>query len=222
MHRREVDRATMPPGKGFRSRVAADLSSATRTRSAAGLRIATIRWAADLVADPRTVYLDTETTGLGSDAEVVDLALIGADGRVVLETLVRPSRPIPSDATAIHGISDADVAASPYWPEVFDLLGSLLDGRPVVVYNAAFDRRIIAQCCDRHRLVLPTGDWHCAMRAYADYYRAEESGARGSGWRKLTVAAARFGAAAGTHRAAADAVACRAVVVGIASTACEE
>jgi DNA polymerase-3 subunit epsilon len=37
------------------------------------------------------VYLDTETTGLGSDAQVIDIALIDTDGTELINTLVRPT-----------------------------------------------------------------------------------------------------------------------------------
>lgn len=175
-----------------------------------------IEWAYRLAVDPRTLYLDTETTGLDAGAEVVDVAVVGADGRVLLETLVRPSGGIPAGASAIHNIFDHHVAAAPTWPEVHRRLHALLLGRTVVVYNAPFDRRMVEQCCHRHRLDAPPATWECAMRRYAEFHG--EPGPRG-GFRshKLERAVARFGAAPGGHRAAADALACRAVVHGMAA-----
>ncbi len=175
-----------------------------------------VAWASAIAADPTVVYLDTETTGLGPDAEVIDVAVIAADGAVHLDTLVRPAARIPADASAIHGIVDADVALAPTWPEVHDRLSALLADRIVVVYNASFDKRLIAQCCDRHRLSLPVAAWECAMRRFAAFHG--ESAARG-GFRlhRLDRAVAVFGGAPPGHRAAADACACRAVVLGMAS-----
>ena len=179
-------------------------------------RARAIVWAIRLADDPRTVYLDTETTGLGGRAEVVDVAVAGGDGRILFETLVRPLAPIPPDATAIHGIADADVADAPGWPAVHDELCRLLTGRLVVVYNAAFDRRIVTQCGERHGLALPELDWHCAMRRFAEFH-GDWDAARGVfRWQKLEQAVAVFGVAPGGHRAAADALACRAVVLGMA------
>jgi len=174
-----------------------------------------VAWAATLASDPEVVYLDTETTGLGGGAEVVDIAVVGHDGRVLFETLVRPVTPIPPDASAIHGIRDADVAGAPGWPEIHDRLCRLLTGRPIVVYNAAFDRRIVAQCCARHGLPFPDLVWECAMQAYARFH-GEGDGGRYR-LHKLERAVRAFDAAPGGHRAAADALACRAVVVGMAS-----
>ncbi len=44
------------------------------------------------------MILDTETTGL-YDAEIVELSIIDTAGNVLLDTLVRPTRPIPAEAT---------------------------------------------------------------------------------------------------------------------------
>jgi len=49
------------------------------------------------------VILDTETSGLDSRAEIVEIAVVDTDGRVLVNTLVKPSRPIPPDVSAIHG-----------------------------------------------------------------------------------------------------------------------
>ena len=70
------------------------------------------------VAPPAAyVVFDCETTGTNSaEDEIVSLALIRLDPDGVetnrFTTLVRPSRPIPAEATAVHGIADEDVAGA--------------------------------------------------------------------------------------------------------------
>lgn len=191
------------------------VTPAPRHGSVAG-RTWAIAWAAEQVAERDVLYLDTETTGLDGRAEIVDIAVADGGGRIVFETLVRPTAPIPRDASAIHGIEDAHVADAPTWPEVHDLLMALLANRTLVVYNAAFDRRILTQSCARHGLEGPRSIWTCAMAAYAAY-REITTGRGGFRRHKLEHAAASFGARTGGHRAAGDALACRAVVVGMAS-----
>lgn len=177
-----------------------------------------IAWARAAVTDPSVVYLDTETTGLDRSAEVIEIALVDALGRVIFETLVRPVSPIPPVASTIHGIFDADLARAPTWPEIHDLVCDALLDRKIVVYNAAFDRRLIAQSSARHGLVSPDCTWSCAMQTYASFLGVEAG--RGSFRRhKLEDAARAFGGPAGGHRAAGDARACRAVVVGMANSA---
>jgi DNA polymerase-3 subunit epsilon len=179
-----------------------------------------VAWAAELAERPDAVYLDTETTGLGTDDEVVDIALVGAGGEVLLDTLVRPTRPISTAARAIHGLTDVDVAAAPTWDRVYPRLREIVGGRVVVVYNADFDRRLIGQCCTRWGLAEVTADWQCAMRAYADFF-GEPGRGGGFRWHPLDRAVRTFGAMPGGHRALADALACRAVVLGMAAMAGE-
>ncbi|MGH3050876.1 MAG: 3'-5' exonuclease [Gaiellaceae bacterium] len=87
---------------------------------------------------------DCETTGTspGRD-EIVSLALVrlDADGVEVgrCSSLVRPSCPIPREATAVHGISYRDVAGAPTLAEVAPELLRLLDGAVFVAHNASFD-----------------------------------------------------------------------------------
>ncbi|MCB0794899.1 MAG: 3'-5' exonuclease [Flavobacteriales bacterium] len=76
---------------------------------------------------PLAVF-DLETTGvrIGQDRIVqIGLIRIHPDGsRDEFESLVRPGIPIPPEATAVHGITDADVANA---PALEDLAEGLLD-----------------------------------------------------------------------------------------------
>ena len=75
------------------------------------------------------IFLDTETTGLDPRAEIVEIALIDHDGAVLLESLVKPTRPIPQDATRIHRITDGMVADAPTAGEVSAGVQALPGGR---------------------------------------------------------------------------------------------
>ena len=178
----------------------------------------TISWARRTSADPNVLYLDTETTGLDSGAEIVDIAVIDSSGQVLLETLVRPDRPIPPDATRIHGITNAMVAGAARWPEIAPQVGRLLSrASSVVIYNAEFDARIMDQCNARCRLPRYRASWHCAMKQYACFAGRRHDRYGGYRWHKLTDAAATFGYRDTIqHRALADARLCRAVVYGMA------
>ena len=181
-------------------------------------RAKSIAWAAGVVGDSRVVYLDTETTGFGPRAEIVDIAVVSAAGEVVLESLVQPSRRIPADATAIHGITNADVKDAPAWCDLYHDLLRVLAGRRIIVYNVIFDRQMVNQACERYTLAAPAADWECAMRKYAGFHGNWDPGKRWYRFQKLEHAVLTFGAKPGGHRAAADAFACRAVVLGMAAT----
>lgn len=146
--------------------------------------------------DANALILDTETTGLDDDAEVVELAVIDCAGTVLLDTLVRPSGPVPAEAAAIHGITDAMLADVPTWPEIHDRFCRLIAGRQVIAYNADFDVRLIEQTARRYRESIPdlvpldqVATFSCAMLAYADFY-GEWSAEKGRyRWQKLANAA---------------------------------
>jgi hypothetical protein len=96
-------------------------------------------WARQVLADPDTVILDTETTGLEDDARIVDLAVITVAGTVLVDTLVNPGEPIPWEATDIHGITDQQVENAPAFGDVLERLTTALDGRRCLIYNELYD-----------------------------------------------------------------------------------
>jgi DNA polymerase-3 subunit epsilon len=92
----------------------------------------------------RVAVLDTETTGMSpaAGAELVEVAIVDLEGDRIAgswDSLVRPSRAIPPDATAVHGITDRMVADAPAPAAVAARLRGAVGERPVVFHNAPFD-----------------------------------------------------------------------------------
>lgn len=181
-------------------------------------RAKSIAWACEAAVDERTVYLDTETTGFGPKAEIVDIAVVAADGSVLLDTLIKPERRIPAEVIAVHGITNDDVRQAPRWNEVYSDVRDALHDRRVVVYNVNFDRQMVMQSCEYYALDAPGSDWDCAMKRYAGFHGTWDGRKKWFSFVKLEKAVLTFGAKPGGHRAAADALACRAVVLGMAGT----
>ncbi len=115
------------------------------------------------------VVLDTETTGLGKGAEVLEIAIVDKHGAVILDTLVRPKGPIQSGAQAIHGISRKMAADSPPWPEIAKRLENIAAENVIIAYNAEFDVRMIAQTFEKWGLAPCKIEAICAMNAYSDF-----------------------------------------------------
>ncbi|MGI8643802.1 MAG: 3'-5' exonuclease [Thermomicrobiales bacterium] len=189
-----------------------------RTDPAGSPRDAAIHWARDVTSDRATLYLDTETTGIGKGAEIIEISIINGDGAVLLDTLVRPVGAIDPGAQRVHGIGIEHLHDAPAWPPVHDTLCQLIRGQRVVVYNAAFDKGLVDQCGRRHGLTTPVSDWHCAMLKYAALKQQPGRYPGQYRWHKLEHAAASFGTSPGGHRALSDARACRVVVLGMAHT----
>lgn len=201
------------PGAGLTERTAPPPDR----RDPIAARRAAAAWAARIAADPEVMYLDTETTGGAAHDEVIELALVDNAGSTRFETLIRPRRPIPREVIAVHGITDAHVADAPTLPEVAELLHGWLHGRTLVVYNAPFDRRMVMQSCAGYGCPAPNAVWECAMRRYADFAGEWNAAKGGYRWHRLERAVRAFGEPPGGHRAAADALACRHVVHGMAA-----
>lgn len=180
-----------------------------------------IAWAREVAADPDAVFVDTETTGLGPEAELCDIAIVGIDGRVLLDSLVLPLAPIPAEATAVHGITVAicERAKAPMWKELWPRVAVLLyAGRRVVVYNAEYDFGIIQQVTRAAKLPAFAPGWQCAMQAYGDFDGTPAFRRPGMKWHRLGNACDAMGIALdGAHRALADAEACRRLVLAMAA-----
>lgn len=139
--------------------------------------------------DQSFVILDTETTGLDPGYhEVIALALVDRTGRVLLDTYIKPQRPIIEKevedtdedwrrdyprrtAFGVNGITNAMVEHAPSFAEAWALAAPLLEGQRVIVYNADFDGRMLRGMCARHKLPKPDVDaWECLMLQFAAYY----------------------------------------------------
>jgi len=181
------------------------------------------------------LFLDTETTGLGEGSEICEIAIVDLAGQPLINTLVKTSRPIPEEATAIHGITNQMISNAPTFGELFPRLDDLLKGRCVLVYNASFDEEMIANTARHSGFALDVpnwwfrheigpgqykSNWHCAMKLYATYY-GEWNNYRGSyRWQALSRAAAQceIQLHQEIHRAHADAELTRRLVLHMASS----
>jgi exodeoxyribonuclease X len=101
---------------------------------------------------PKTIIrvVDLETTGLDLDDEVVeigavDLDICTGDIRDVASQIIRPGKSIPPQASAIHHLTDADVANAPSWsaawPQVFTADQNVI---ALAAHNASFDSKWIS------------------------------------------------------------------------------
>lgn len=160
----------------------------------------------------RTIYLDTETTGLRAGAdELLELAIVDDDGAILFESLVKPvSRGDWPGAQAIHGIAPEDVVSAPPLAELLPQLRAIFEAaEALVIYNAEFDLaflpeplRALAQSkavCAMETFGLFVGEWDERLQSYRWCKLAHAASIAGHVW---------IGCA---HRARADALAARSV-----------
>lgn len=91
------------------------------------------------------VIIDTETTGLRKDDEIIEISIINMRGETLFDSLIKPTRPIPAEAMAINHITDEMVAQAPAWPEVYQLVMQIIAGRRWLAWNSRFDARLMTQ-----------------------------------------------------------------------------
>lgn len=124
------------------------------------------------------VFLDLETTGINvSSDRIVEISLlkISVSGKEQwMTTRVNPEMPIPPKVTAIHGISDSDVADAPTFREIAKNVAAFMEGCDLAGYNAVkFDIPVLAEEFLRVNI-----DFNFRKRKYVDpqviFYKKEQ------------------------------------------------
>lgn len=144
------------------------------------------------------VILDTETSGLGDDAEIIEISLINGNGKVLLDTLVKPTKEVPQEAIDIHGITNELLSTEKSWPEVQLDFENAIQGKALVIYNADYDMRIINQTYQAHQSTFPKDIENsitidCAMLTYAEFSGIWDDRRENWKWHKLIDAAEKSG-----------------------------
>lgn len=114
------------------------------------------------------IVLDTETTGLGPDRQPVQVAVVDRLGRLVFESLLRPSHPCEPAARRIHGLADEILRSAPAPAAVLATLAPLITGKTVYAYGADFDRNTLLWAYRRARLPFPSSTWWCVRDRYTE------------------------------------------------------
>lgn len=106
----------------------------------------------------RAIYYDTETTGVRSQVDrIIEIAAYDPVLDRTFEMLINPGIPIPSEASAIHHITDEMVTSAPSFKEVGAEFVAFCEGDVALIAhnNDGFDRHFLAKECERHELTLP-------------------------------------------------------------------
>ena len=93
----------------------------------------------------REIVFDTETTGLSPAAgdRMVEIGCIEMVGRVEtgrhFHCYFNPERSMPSEAEAVHGLSDIFLSDKPRFSDKVEELLEFIGDSPLVAHNASFD-----------------------------------------------------------------------------------
>lgn len=167
------------------------------------------------------VAFDTETTGLYPSSEaLVEIAAVRFNlregAKEYFQTLVNPERPIPWQATRVHGITDQMVADQPVIKKVMPLFLSFLGNAIPIAHNAPFDIGFVSMHAVRLGMELPD-------LPILDTCMFSRRVATSEPSHKLESLVKSFGVAESTfHRALADAKSCMEVFRILVSRSCGE
>lgn len=93
--------------------------------------------------EKRVRIIDTETTGIEPTDQLVEIASVDWTEAGLcnpLQTLVRPTIPIPATASAVHHIRDRDVEGA---PDTTHAISLFVDAPIYAAHNARFDRMFL-------------------------------------------------------------------------------
>lgn len=109
------------------------------------------------------IILDTETTGLGKNDEIIEISIIDLEGKVLLDTFVKPRVPISKAAFNIHGISEEKVKLADTWDIIWPKVKNIVSNKRIIAYNSQFDIRMINQSCKSNGIDIPKLRHICMM-----------------------------------------------------------
>lgn len=106
--------------------------------------------------DPDGIVVDTETTGLEDDDEIVQISVLDMNGNILFNQYLQPIfKEMNPDAVAVNGISPEMLIDCPTWPEVWPEIEAALAGKNMVAHSAGFDERMIVNSNKRYGLPSP-------------------------------------------------------------------
>lgn len=176
----------------------------------------------DVIKSGDYLILDTETTGLDATSEICQIAIIDSSGKVLLDTLVKPVRPIPAEATAIHGITNKDIEFALEFPA--EAIANIIHECNVIVYNSDYDISMLYRSEDARAFKYPyewarIAKWYCAMQAFAEIYGDWNPKYKSYRWQKLSTACEYYEIEQQeSHSALADCLSTLAVCKAMAET----
>ena len=139
--------------------------------------------------------------------------VIVRNGQVV-DKIYRTIRPLPNFYsffnTQVHGMTMADTADSPAFPEVWGEIAPLLVNLPLVAHNSPFDEGCLKAVFRHYGMDYPDYEFHCTCRASRRTFGKELPN------HQLQTVAARCGFDLTMHHhALADAEACARIALEI-------
>jgi len=146
-------------------------------------------WATQRLADPNTVIIDIESTGIlrqDPNVEIVQICAINTAGRPILTMMLKPDRPMSAEVQGIHGITNEMVQDKPFFLQVAKIIAKYLEGKHVIAYNADFDIALLVHMFQKYKEAVPKfAGASCAMDQYSAWVGEWSAKKNDVKWQKL-------------------------------------
>jgi DNA polymerase-3 subunit epsilon len=157
--------------------------------------------------------IDFETANYNPSSVCSIGVVIVRDGKIA-DKIYRLIRPEPEWYshwnTRVHGLTSADTAQSPVFPQVWEEIAPQIAGLPLVAHNSPFDERCLQAAHRVYQMEYPGYEFHCTCRASRRTFGKELPN------HQLHTVAGHIGFdLKNHHHALADAEACAAIALNI-------
>ena len=103
-----------------------------------------------VINSDKYVILDTETTGVSKEDQVIQLSIINLNGKILFHSYFYTSQKMNPFAWKVNKISKNTINKAPKWEEHWDEIKEILKSKIILAHNNKFDLRLIEQTCERN------------------------------------------------------------------------
>ena len=98
------------------------------------------------------LIIDTETTGLQKDDEVIELAIIDFTGKEIYHSMYEPQKDVHWAASKVSKLTKKKLIGSPKFMDEWSRIVELIGNKKLIAHNASFDYQLIKQTLERYDL----------------------------------------------------------------------
>lgn len=130
-----------------------------------------IQWAQAVLHFPNLAFLEVDTDGLHSDADLLRIVLMNRDGMPFYAQTVKPRRPLVEKIRHLTAIDPHELEDAPTLAQVWDDFRQALHGHYILSFNLPFDTGKLAENAERYHLPPVTIIGDCLMERAGHYFK---------------------------------------------------
>ena len=98
------------------------------------------------------VVIDTETTGMTANDEVIELAVVDMDGTVLYDSTFCPITEVNPFASSVNHLTNECLCDSPEFTGEWSKIIAFIGNKKILAHNTKFDQRIIKQTLEKYNM----------------------------------------------------------------------